>query len=144
MPQLSLRIHGLNELRIGFNRFAQTIKPLTRELTLEAMQRAQKASVSFPSGGAYSVPERGYIRTGNLSASTYIKTDGLTTTLVSEAMRDGRPYSVYVVGDADGYGQAGIHVGYWQTLRRSVDDEVEDLVRDIDEKLGDSAEAAGL
>ena len=145
MTQLSIRIIGLDKLQIGFNRFAQSVRPLTRELTREAMRRAKKRSVSDPPGGAYSVPERGYLRTGGLSASTYLQENGLTVTIVSNAVsREGRPYSTYVVGNADGYGQANIHQGYWTTLRDAVDDEVEDLVRDIDEKLGESAEATGL
>lgn len=144
MTQLSIRIIGLDSLQVGFNKYARTVEPLTRDRTREAMRRAKKRSVSDPPGGAYSVPERGYIRTGNLSASTYLQENGLTVTIVSNAVRDGRGYSTYVVGDASGGGQAGIHQGYWTPLRESVDAEVEDLVRDVDEKLGESAEAMGL
>ena len=144
MTQLSIRWIGLDTLQVGFNRFVKSVPEITRERNREAMRRAKKRSVSDPPGGAYSVPERGYVRTMNLSASTYLEEDGLSVRIVSNAMRDGRPYSGYVIGDAEGYGQAGIHQGYWTTLRDAVDDEVEELVKDIDEKLSESAEALGL
>lgn len=144
MTQLSIRLENDDKVRTGLNQWAQSVRPITREQMREAMRRAKKRSVSDPPGGAYSVPERGYLRTGNLSASTYLVENGLTVTIVSNAVQDGRGYSRYVIGNADGSGQARIHVGYWTPLRQSVDDEVEDLVRDIDEDLGQSAEAVGL
>ena len=144
MSQFSLRWIGLDTLQNGMNRFVKSVPEITRERNREAMRKAKKRSVSDPPGGAYSVPERGYVRTGNLSASTYLEEDGLTVRIIVNAVRDGRDYGGYVVGNGDGYGQAGIHQGYWVTMRDAVDDEVEDLVRDIDEKLGESAEALGL
>ena len=144
MSQFSLRWIGLDTLQNGMNRFVKSVPEITRERNREAMRKAKKRSVSDPPGGAYSVPERGYVRTMNLSASTYLEEDGLTVRIIVNAVRDGRDYGGYVVGNGDGYGQAGIHQGYWVTMRDAVDDEVEDLVRDIDEKLGESAEALGL
>ena len=144
MPQWSIRWIGLDTLQVGFNRFVKAIEPLTRERLLLAMERARKRSVSDGPAGAYTPPERGYIRTGNLKASTYIVTDGPSVRIESNAYRDGQPYSTYVVGDGSGYGQARIHQGYWVPLRESVDEEVENLERDIDARLGESAEALGL
>ena len=144
MSQFSLRWIGLDTLQNGMNRFVKSVPEITRERNREAMRKAKKRSVSDPPGGAYSVPERGYVRTMNLSASTYLEEDGLTVRIIVNAMRDGRDYGGYVVGNGDGYGQAGIHQGYWVPMREAVDDEVEDLVRDLDEKLGESAEAFGL
>lgn len=144
MTQLSVRLIGADHLQVGFNRYVRTVQPITKEQTLEAMRRAKKRSVSDPSGGPYSVPERGYIRTGNLSASTYLVTDGLSVRIESNAYQDGRAYSTYVVGNADGGGQAYMHKGWWVPLRQSVDDELETLEKDIDAKLGESAEALGL
>ena len=144
MPQFSIRLIGADKLQVGFNKYAQSVRTITRDDAREAMRRAKQASVSDPAGGPYTVPERGYIRTGNLSASTYLEEDGLSFRIKSEAMRDGRPYSVYVIGSADGYGQAQVHVGYWKPLRESVDEQVEKLLEDLDKDLQDSAEALGL
>lgn len=144
MTTVSIRLVGADKLQIGFNKFAQSVRTITRDDAREAMRRAKKRSVSDPPGGAYSVPERGYLRTGNLSASTYLAEDGLSFRIVSEAVHDGRPYSTYVIGNADGYGQANIHAGYWTPIRQSVDEEIEELVVDIDAHLGESAEALGL
>lgn len=144
MPQFSIRLENDDKVRVGLNRWAQAVTRITREDTREAMRRAKARSVSDPTGGPYPVPERGYIRTMNLSASTWLEENGLTVTIKSEAMRDGRPYSGYVVGDASGFGQARIHQGYWTPLRQSVDEAVEELVTDVDAHLGESAEALGL
>jgi hypothetical protein len=145
MTQLSIRLIGADKLQVGFNKYAQSVRTITREDAREAMRRAKKASVSDPPGGAYSVPERGYIRTMNLSASTYLEEDGLSFRIQSNAVsKRGQPYSKYVIGDADGYGQASVHTGYWTPLRQSVDTEVERLQKDLDEHLQDSAEALGL
>jgi hypothetical protein len=144
MSQFSIRWIGLDTLQVGFNRFVKSIPPITRERNKAAMERARKRSVSDGPFGAYTPAERGYDRTGNLKASTYIETDGPSVRIVVNAVRDGRDYGGYVVGNGDGYGQAGIHQGYWVTMRDAVDDEIEDLVRDIDEHLDESAEALGL
>lgn len=142
--QISVRLENDDKVRLGLNKWAQAVERISRDDLRDAMRRAKKRSVSDPAGGPYSVPERGYVRTGNLSASTELIEDGLTFRIESNAMHDGEPYSVYVIGRADGSGQARIHQGWWTPLRTSVDDEIDDLVRDIDADLGQSAEAAGL
>ena len=145
MTQLSIRLIGADKLQVGFNKYAQSVRTITREDAREAMRRAKKASVSDPPGGAYSVPDRGYVRTMNLSGSTYLEEDGLSFRIQSNAVsKRGDAYSKYVIGDADGYGQAYMHQGYWTPLRQSVDTEVERLQKELDEHLQESAEALGL
>lgn len=144
MSQFSLRWIGLDTLQNGMGRFVKSIPPITRERNKAAMERARKRSVSDGPFGAYTPADRGYVRTGNLKGSTYIEEDGLSVRIFVNAMRDGRDYGGYVVGDGDGYGQAQIHAGYWVPLRQSVDDEIERLLVEIDKDLQDSAEAVGL
>ena len=142
--QLTVRLENDDKVRTGLNKWAKAVEKITTDDVRAAMKRAKKRSVSDPAGGPYSVPERGYQRTGNLSASTFLVEDGLSFRIESNAMHNGDPYSVFVIGNADGGGQAGIHQGFWVPMRTAVDDEVADLVRDIDADLGESAEAVGL
>lgn len=145
MPQFSIRLIGDDKLRVGLDRYAVSVRTITREDAREAMRKAKQRSVSDPPGGAYTVPDRGYRRTGNLSASTYLEENGLSFRIKSDAISpEGKAYSVYVIGDGGGYGQASIHQGYWTPLKVSVDEAVEELLIDIDEHLGESAEALGL
>lgn len=145
MPTFSIRLENDDKVRIGLNRWAQAITRITKDDLRETMRLAKKRSVSDPAGGAYSVPERGYVRTGVLSASTYLQENGLSVSIVSNAVsKEGRAYSTYVVGNADGYGQAQIHRDFWTPLRTSVDDGVELLVGKLDDDYGEAARKEGL
>ena len=108
------------------------------------MERARKRSIPWLGGNAYAVPERGYVRTGNLGRSAYIEQDGASTRIRVEAYRNGVEYGKYVVGDAEGQGQAYMHAGWWMKLRDAVDAEIEDMTTEVDTAIQDSAEAIGL
>lgn len=144
MPQFTVRLEGDTQVRAGLNKWAKSVEPITKDDVRAAMKRAKKRSVSDPAGGPYTTPDRGWPRTGNLSASTFLVEDGLSFRIESNAVHDGEEYSAFVIGNAEGRGQAGVHAGFWTPMRTAVDDEVEELVRDIDEHLGESAEAVGL
>lgn len=146
MPvQVSVRVEGDDKIRAGLNRWARTLEPVSREVIQEHMKRAMKRSIPYLGGASYGVPERGYVRTGNLGRSAYVEQTGLTTTIKVQAYnQQGREYGRYVVGGADGEGQAYMHAGWWMTLRDSVDAELDELTGDVDAAIGDSAEAVGL
>lgn len=144
MTQLTIRLEGDDRVRVGLNRWANTLEPLSREKLLFYMERAKKRSIPWLGGSRYAVPERGYRRTGNLGASADVVLEGLSARIQVEAYRNGRRYDVFVVGDAGGQGQAVVHQGWWVPLRKSVDDEVSYLADDLDESIQSSAEAAGL
>ena len=94
MTQISIRLVGADKVQTAFNKYAQSVRTITRDDALKAMERARKRSVSDGPYGAYTPPERGYVRTGNLKASTYIETDGLSFRIKSEAMRRAKQASV--------------------------------------------------
>ena len=146
MPiQLSLRVEGDTQVRAGLNRYAQTVDRVTREVVKAAMERALKKSIPYRGGASYDVPERGgYVRTGNLGRSGYIEQVGLSTRIRVEAYRDGREYGGYVVGNAEGTGQAWMHVGRWTTLRQAVDAEIDGLTGELDGELQRGVGQAGL
>jgi len=143
-PTITVRLEGDQKLRTGLNQWARSLAPITRERLRAAMQAAKKASVPHLGGASYAVPERGYERTGQLGFSTFLVEEGLSVRVVSEAYQNGQAYSEFVVGRADGTGQAGVHAGWWMTMRDAVDAEVEIMLTELDDELQASAESAGL
>lgn len=145
MPQFSVRLEGSDKLRVGFNKFVRTLETVTKAKLKQIMTAAMKRSVPYNGGTSYDVEERSYKRTGNLGRSTWLENTGLTYTIRSDAYNSyGKPYSVYVIGNAMGAGQANIHRGYWTTMRNAIDLEIETVVPEIDRELQNGAEAAGL
>lgn len=145
MPSVTLRLENDDKVRLGLNKWGQSLKPLSRASLRAAMKRALKVSPAYRGGNSYAIETRGdYERTGNLGRSTFLVEEGLSFRVQSEAYRDGQPYSEFVIGDGDGNGQAPWHVGRWPTLRGAVEAEFEQMTEDLDAELQDSAEAAGL
>lgn len=145
MPvQFSVRMEGFDEVRVGFNKFIQTLPVITKAWLKRVMTLAMKRSVPYKGGNSYAVPERGYERTGNLGRSTYLMESGLTYTIKSEAMHKGHAYSVYVIGNSEGEGQASVHYGFWAPMRSAVDLELEAALPEADRDLQHGIEAAGL
>ena len=69
---------------------------------------------------------------------------GLSPRTRVEPYRDGREYGGYVVGNAEGTGQAWMHVGRWTTLRQAVDAEIDGLTGELDGELQRGVGQAGL
>lgn len=146
MTQITVKVISDQVMR-GLRNIGQAIPTIGKKDVLAAMKRAKKtASANYPGGahGGYDVPPRNYQRTGNYGRSFSIVQDGLSVRLLSEAYRDGKPYSVLVGGDATGAGQAGIHAGRWPKLADAVDAEVETLLTEIDADLSKVIRTNGL
>ena len=144
MPQFSVRIEGLDKLRVGLNKYIQTLPVITKAWLERVMEKAMKRSVPYLGGNAYDVPERNYERTGNLGRSTYMVINGLTYTIKSEAASKSGAYSVLVIGNSKGEGQARVHYGFWTPMRSAIDLELEAALPEGDRKLQEGIEAAGL
>jgi hypothetical protein len=71
-------------------------------------------------------PNSTYVRTGRLASSWSADVSGIKAIIRNTARnpRGGRPYAIYVVGDAKGEGQASIHSGRWWRGRDIVEREV--------------------
>lgn len=139
MPQFSLRLEGDDQVRVGLNKFVKTLPDLTKSILKRVMKAAMRQSVPYNGGNSYDVEERSYVRRGILGRMTTLEENGLTYTVKSNA-----PYSVYVIGNAAGQGQAGVHVGYWTPMRTAVDYQMESIMPEADRELQKGVEAAGL
>lgn len=87
-----------------------------------------------------------YQRTGNLGSHWAIAENDKKSgyTLTNTAQRKGRFYGRYVVGGANGAGQAWMHQGRWQLLRDVVDEEVATLPDEIRDDLRIVARSRGF
>lgn len=139
MPQFSVRMEGPDQVRVGLNKFVKTMPVVTLGRVKATMERAMKRSVPYNGGNSYSVPERSYVRRGILGRMTTLEQNGATYTIKSTA-----PRSTYVIGNAQGQGQARVHVGWWTPMRTAVDFELESMLPEADRELQNSIEAAGL
>jgi hypothetical protein len=130
--KITVKLTNADNIQIGLRKFGAAIPGITSRIIGVAMRRVRE-SYRGPYSG-YSVPERvgqNYTRTGNLNASTYVEQRGMSYTLVSNAYHDGRPYSVYPLGDGLGLNQAWMHVGRWPTVRSKITEAMEPMVKEI-------------
>lgn len=149
MPQLSVRVEGLDRLRTGLTGWANTLAPVCRDTIYAALERALKKSPGWLGGSAYTTPDAGYVRTGNLGRSVSVEQNGATTTIKNSAYSTrGFQYGGLVLGDADGGGQKAVYTrNGWVTLRAAVDEQVRQLTvknGELDGALQDSAKANEL
>lgn len=143
--QITAKITGAGNVQQSLNTIGRAAPRITSRRIGEAMRRAMRRAVPWDGGSRYAVPTRGdYQRTGTLGRETIIVQLGDAYTIQSNAYQHGHAYSKYVIGAADGSGQAGIHAGRWVTLSQAVDDELIPLVEEIDGDLSDLARQEGM
>src|SRR6266851_4929402 len=111
MSTLTIRAVGLERLQVGFGKFIDSLQPIALDAIERAMQAAEKKSPGWLGGTAYTtaeIPGSDYVRTGVLGRSVQLSREGLSYRLSVAAYKMGtiHEYSVYVVGDAYGKGQA--------------------------------------
>lgn len=150
MTTITLRVTGLDKVQTGFNQFRQTIQPVTNDVTKAALERAEKKSPGYLGGSAYTapLPKSGDRRTGNLGRTTHIDREGYSMRLQVQAYsKQGYEYSVGVLGDAYGQGQAEWNAGRWVPVRSAVDEQIDLITRsdaDIDQAIQRAIRDAGL
>lgn len=147
MTQITAKIIA-DQVQRGIRNIGQALPNIGKKHILAAMKRAKKTGSGGYSSGPYSgynVPPRGaYVRTGTYGKSFDVIQDGLSVRLVSEAYRDGHPYSVFVGGDARGGGQASVHAGRWPKIADAVDAELDTLLTETDADLSRVIRQQGL
>jgi hypothetical protein len=141
MAQVTVRLVGLETLQTGMGKFQHSLAPVSRDAIKEAMHQALVKTLS-----GYSTAQRGYARTGNLFRGTNVEVDGASVRLKSEAYGQSGAYHTYVIGNAEGYGQARVHAGVWNTARKAVDEQILKLTDggEMEREVDRAARAAGL
>ena len=138
--QLSIRIDG-ELVRRGLQDLSGEIPKVGRQQIRFTTERIIRRMQEYPSER----PRQKYKRTGRLFRSWKIDSDGKTRyTIENTAAREGRRYGHYVVGDAYGTSQAWMHRGRWLLFRNVVEQEVEKLPEDVQEKILMAARRKGF
>ena len=136
-------------VRAGLENLFAEVPKIGRRRIRTVMERAKRRMQEYPPerpgqsktsshpilGTTYQAVR--YRRTGNLGSHWAIaETEkGSGYTLENTAKRRGKAYGRYVVGGADGSGQAWMHAGRWQLLRDVVDEEVAKLPEQIKDDI---------
>ena len=109
-------------------------------LMTNAKERAQK----YPP----ELPNQRYIRTGIYGRSfklVKLGTGIIGARIESDAVQKGRHYTVFVGGNAIGYGQARIHEGRWVLIKDAVDQEViRNMVTEVEADMSDVLKQEGM
>ena len=132
----SAKLTGADKIQLGIRSLGMALPDIVNDDVKEAMELAAKMSIPYRGGNVYDVPTLpGYERTGNLGRSVMVWQRGATHVIEVKAYRRGREYTNYVVGDREGQGQAGVHVGRWTPMREAVDLYLDRLVDTTDQHI---------
>lgn len=137
--QLSIKVDG-KLVRQGLEDLGAEIPQIGRRRIRTFIDRVYRRVSPYP-------PERPgqrYRRTGNLFSHWQIVAlpDGYQ--IANTAMRKGKAYPQYVIGDARGGSQAWMHKGRWEVLRDVVEDEAQSLPDEIKDDIIMVARSKGL
>lgn len=127
---LSIRVDG-ELVRKGLQDLAAEFPKIGRQQFRFASERAVRRMQEYPSQR----PGQRYQRTGRLFYSWRIDSDPQRYVIENTAARRGKRYGHYVVGDAYGTGQAWMHRGRWLLFRDVVEEELDKLPPEIQEKI---------
>jgi len=140
--QFTTTITNAGNVKLGLRKVGQAIPRLTRRRLESWLRVVMKIAVPYNGGTSYSVPLRGYVRTGELGRRTRVESGDNQTGVYGRIVSDAK-HSVYVIGNALGEGQAEIHSGFWQALRDVLDNEIVSLLDQMEGDMSDAARMAG-
>jgi hypothetical protein len=137
--KLSIKVDG-ELVRKGLQDLSAAIPKIGRQQIRTVMNRIVRKAQGYPS----ELPGQMYRRTGRLFYSWKIEEIQSGYAVSNTAAFKGRAYAQWVVGDAYGAKQAGIHGGRWSLFRDVVDEELTKLPPEIENEIEMVARRGGL
>lgn len=143
-------------VRQGLQDLAAEIPKIGRQGIRTVMERIKRKMQEYPAERAgqsvrqvhavlgYTIVAKRYRRTGNLGSHWAIEPLKNGYAIENTAQFKGRRYGRYVVGDAYGTGQAWMHKGRWKLMRDVVEEELQELPREIEDTIEMVARREGL
>lgn len=142
--QIKLSTPNLETTVIKLKQFEGDIMPITQEQVLDALEASRKEVVDYPP----ELPAQKYVRTGNYGGSWRVEaargSRSIGGRLLGQATANGRDYTRYVGGNAQGGEQAGIHQGRWRVAWEAVQDQIGSLSANLNTQLALAAARRGL
>lgn len=140
--QLTTTITNAGNVKLGIRKIGRAIPKLTRRRLESWLRVVMKMSVPYNGGTSYSIPFRGYERTGELGRRTRVESGENSTGVYGKIVSDAK-HSVYVIGNSEGEGQAEIHSGIWQKMRDVTDREIVSLLNEMEGDMSDAIRMSG-
>lgn len=141
--QLTTTITKSGNVKVGLNKVGRAIPGLTRRRLERWLRERMKASVPYTGGTSYSIPLRGYKRTGELGRRTKVETGTNQNGVYGKITSDAK-HSVYVIGNSAGEGQASVHAGIWIPMRDAIDAQIVSLLDEMEGDMSDAFRMAGM
>ena len=144
MPvQLTIRVRD-KAIKTVNGKFALLLPRIPALIVRPEIEQARDELRTYPE----KLPNQQYVRTYNRYRRTRVEhLSGQSYRLISDPTYKGHSADPYVLGDAEGHGQASIHWGRWTLLRVAVDGSVFHIlekVRDAFNKIISEGSAPGL
>lgn len=125
--QITIGVTGATLVRTGLEDLANEIPKIGRDQIYRSIIAARDEIKTYP-------PERPgqrYVRTYRLQAGWVVTAHGS----IGYRLQNDVPYTIVVVGNAYGQGQAEVHAGTWKLVRDVTDNHVRTLKDDIQDHI---------
>lgn len=142
MIGFDVKVENGEIVRMGLQSLADDVPKIGRlQIYYTVLKVRTRMRAPYTSVGA--VP--GYVRTRRLFHAWTIERKPEGYAIWADPKTPyGRPYAQYVVGDAEGHGQAWMHEGRWPLFREVVDEEVGKLPPEVERHIEVTARSHGL
>ena len=140
--QLTIKVES-EKVRRSLRNVGDAIPKIGFRALWRLMKNAKERARKYPQP----ISEK-YQRTGIYGRSfklVKLGTGIIGARLESDAVQKGRHYTVFVGGNAIGYGQATIHEGRWVLIKDAVDQEVvRNMVTEVEADMSDVLKQEGM
>lgn len=141
MPRISIGVEGVKVVRNGLENLSRDIPKVSIERIGASADEIMTIMRKYPA----KPPGSKYVRTYRLKNSwKKKKVTGLGYSVEADPVQKGRHYGKYVVGNAYGEQQAGVHAGRWKLFYEVVQKQTDKLIRSIDRAIKGAIKARGL
>lgn len=141
--QISIRIKN-DSVFVGIRKFGEAIPDITKRALQRTMQSAVRIAKVYPAQPAHSRYVRTYIYRESFSIRPEHSGNVYKYVLESDAVSPrGRHYTIYVGGNSGGLKQAWNNY-HWPLIKDIVEEEAQNLIRELPGDLKSAANSFGL
>lgn len=140
MPSLTIRVVNAKLVQKNLQDLHAEIPRISQDHITKAADRIVKQMRRYPPAR----PGSKYIRTYRLRDSWKVVKSSKGATIKGDPINRGTHYGTFVVGDAEGEGQAWMHVGTWLLFRDVADYEMTRLPDAVERSIRFYAQSKGL
>jgi hypothetical protein len=141
MPKITIGVEGVKTVRKGLENLSADIPKVSIERVGDSADNIIAVMQKYPR----KLPNQRYVRTGELGRkTTKKKVTNMGYAVQVDPVYKGKHYGKYVVGNAYGEEQAGIHAGRWKLFYEVVMKEGDKLVKNIDRAIKGAIKARGF